>query len=224
MSPRSRDASSTAAPPSTGAATRTSSSCSAAATPTTRWDRRSSKNDALAKANRIPVLTGPDPLPAGATELQKQAHAMKGEVGLHVARKAVSGVAATPAAQQAVIDEEMAEARDTLTDALGADSLAPTSTTASHGTRSRCASRRRSRPGSRRGRKPSPTGATQAEADATYVKAHRRALGTPTVGGGTIPHFDHEIPPRSLGADRHAQRKALNTNAFGAVRDCVTTW
>ncbi len=43
VSPTSRDASSTAAPPSTGAATRTSSSCSAAATPTIRLPRRTGR-------------------------------------------------------------------------------------------------------------------------------------------------------------------------------------
>ncbi|RZL73545.1 MAG: hypothetical protein EOP32_36680, partial [Rhodococcus sp. (in: high G+C Gram-positive bacteria)] len=77
------------------------------------------KNDALAKANRIPIMTGPDPLPAHATEMQKQAHAMKGDIALVVARRAVDGYAVTPAAQQATIDEEMAEAQDKLTDSVG---------------------------------------------------------------------------------------------------------
>ncbi|WP_257890383.1 hypothetical protein [Rhodococcus sp. USK10] len=79
------------------------------------------KNDALTKAHRIPVMTGPDPLPPNATEMQKHAHAMKGDVALVVARRAVDGYASTPSAHQATIDEEMAEARDTLTDSVGGD-------------------------------------------------------------------------------------------------------
>ncbi|RZL72711.1 MAG: hypothetical protein EOP32_38020, partial [Rhodococcus sp. (in: high G+C Gram-positive bacteria)] len=58
-------------------------------------------------------------------------------------------------------------------------------------------------------------GATTAEADAAYAKAHRRALGTQTVGGGTIPHFDHDIPPQSLGADNHASLWRSGIRAYG---------
>jgi len=55
----------------------------------------------------------------------------------------------------------------------------------------------------------------EAEADSAFAKAHRRALGTPTVGGGTIPHFDHDIPPQSLGADRHASLWRSGIRAYG---------
>nr|WP_226955820.1 ADP-ribosyltransferase [Rhodococcus opacus] len=175
----------------------------------------SSKNDALAKANRIPVLTAPDPLPTGATDLQKQAHAMKGEVGLHVARKAVSGAASTPAAQQAVIDEEMAEARDTLTNALGGG---PARADIHDGIkRHKIALREQAADaaGQQARTKALAGGASKAEADAAYSKAHRRALGTPTVGGGVIPHFDHDIPPHSLGADKHANLWRSGIRAYG---------
>ncbi|QSE88053.1 hypothetical protein JWS13_05190 (plasmid) [Rhodococcus pseudokoreensis] len=175
----------------------------------------SSKNDALAKANRIPVLTAPDPLPTGATEMQKQAHAMKGEVGLHVARKAVAGALSTPAAQQALIDEEMAEARDTLTHALGGG---PARADIHDGIK-RHKSRLREQAADAAGQQARATalaaGASTAEADAAYLKAHRRALGTPTVGGGVIPHFDHDIPPHSLGADTHASLWRSGIRAYG---------
>jgi len=173
----------------------------------------SSKNDALAKANRIPVLSAPDPLPTDATDLQS--HAMKGEVGLHVARKAVSGAASTPAAQQAVIDEEMAEARDTLTHALGGG---PARADIHDGIkRHKIALREQAADaaGQQAREKALTGGASKAEADAAYSKAHRRALGTPTVGGGVIPHFDHDIPPHSLGADKHASLWRSGIRAYG---------
>ena len=174
-----------------------------------------SKNDALAKANRIPVLTAPDPLPANATDIQKQAHAMKGEVGLHVARKALAGIASTPAAQQALIDEEMAEARDTLTNALGGG---PARADIHDGIkRHKIALREQAAAaaGQQARAKALADGASKAEADAAYAKAHRRALGTPTVGGGVIPHFDHDIPPHSLGADTHASLWRSGIRAYG---------
>ncbi|MDV6284568.1 ADP-ribosyltransferase [Rhodococcus jostii] len=173
------------------------------------------KNDALAKANRIPVLTAPDPLPTDATDLQKQAHAMKGDVALVVARRAVDGYAVTPAAQQATIDEEMAEARDTLTNALGGG---PARADIHDGIKRH---RRvlREKAAAEAGEQARATalavGATTAEADAAYAKAHRRALGTQTVGGGTIPHFDHDIPPQSLGADNHASLWRSGIRAYG---------
>ncbi|WP_280781079.1 ADP-ribosyltransferase [Rhodococcus opacus] len=174
-----------------------------------------SKNDALAKANRIPVLTAPDPLPTGATDMQKQAHAMKGEVGLHVARKAVSGIASTPTAQQALIDEEMAEARDKLTNALGGG---PARADIHDGIkRHKIALREQAADasGQHARAKALADGASEAEADDAYAKAHRRALGTPTVGGGVIPHFDHDIPPHSLGADKHASLWRSGIRAYG---------
>ncbi|MDI9979395.1 ADP-ribosyltransferase [Rhodococcus sp. IEGM 1307] len=175
----------------------------------------SSKNDALAKANRIPVLTAPDPLPTGATDMQKQAHALKGEVGLHVARKAVSGAASTAGAQQAVVDEEMAEARDTLTHALGGG---PARADIHDGIkRHKIALREQAADaaGQQARAKALTGGASKAEAGAAYAKAHRRALGTPTVGGGVIPHFDHDIPPHSLGADKHASLWRSGIRAYG---------
>lgn len=173
------------------------------------------KSDALAKANRIPKLADPEPLPANATELQKQAHAMKGDVGLEVARKAVDGYASTPAAQQAVIDEEMAEAKDKLTDSAGGG---PVRADIHDGIkRHRRTLRQQSavQAGEQARAKALADGANKAEADAAYAKAHRRALGTPTIGGGTIPHFEHDIPPQSLGADKHASLWRSGIRAYG---------
>ncbi len=173
------------------------------------------KNDALAKANRIPVLSEPEALPANATELQRQAHAMKGDVALEVARRAASGLASTPAAQQAVIDEEMAESKDKLTDSAGGG---PVRADIHDGIkRHRRTLRQQSavKAGEQARAKALADGASKAEADAAYAKAHRRALGTPTLGGGTIPHFDHEIPPQSLGADKHASLWRSGIRAYG---------
>lgn len=173
------------------------------------------KNDALAKAHRIPLMTGPDPLPGNATEMQKQAHALKGDVALVVARRAVDGYAVTPAAQQATIDEEMAEARDKLTDSVGGGPVRADI----HDGIKRHRRVLREKAAAEAGEQARVTalagGATTVEADAAYVKAHRRALGTPTVGGGTIPHFDHDIPPQSLGADKHASLWRSGIRAYG---------
>ncbi|QHE73686.1 MULTISPECIES: ADP-ribosyltransferase [Rhodococcus] len=174
-----------------------------------------SKNDALAKANRIPKLADPDPLPANATELQKQAHAMKGDVGLEVARRAASGLASTPAAQQAVIDEEMAEAKDKLTDSVGGG---PVRADIHDGIkRHRQTLRQQSaiKAGEQARAKALADGASKAAADAAYTRAHARALGTPTAGGGVIPHFEHDIPPQSLGADKHASLWRSGIRAYG---------
>jgi hypothetical protein len=173
------------------------------------------KNDALAKANRIPVMTGPDPLPAHATEMQKQAHAMKGDVALVVARRAVDGYASTPSAQQATIDEEMAEARDKLTDSVGGGPVRADIHDGIKRHRRAMQEKAAAWAGEQARVKALAGGATKAEADAAYAKAHRRALGTQTVGGGTIPHFDHDIPPQSLGADKHASLWRSGIRAYG---------
>lgn len=173
------------------------------------------KNDALAKANRIPVMTGPDPLPANATEMQKQAHAMKGDVALVVARRAVDGYASTPSAQQATIDEEMAEARDKLTDSVGGGPVRADIHDGIKRHRRAMQEKAAVEAGEQARVKALAVGATKAEADAAYAKAHRRALGTQTVGGGTIPHFDHDIPPQSLGADKHASLWRSGIRAYG---------
>ncbi|WP_241769538.1 hypothetical protein [Rhodococcus opacus] len=177
--------------------------------------RAHGKNDALAKANRIPVMTGPDPLPAHATEMQKQAHAMKGDVALVVARRAVDGYAVTPAAQQATIDEEMAEARDKLTDSVGGGPVRADIHDGIKRHRRVLREKAAVEAGEQARVKALAVGATKAEADSAFAKAHRRALGTPTVGGGTIPHFDHDIPPHSLGADKHASLWRSGIRAYG---------
>lgn len=51
------------------------------------------KNDALNKANRIPIMVDPGALPENATEMQKAAHSLKGELLLDVARESAAGKA-----------------------------------------------------------------------------------------------------------------------------------
>ncbi|WP_458683390.1 hypothetical protein [Prescottella equi] len=79
------------------------------------------KRDALAKANRIPILVEAEPLSAIATEMQKQAHSVKGDALLAVASEAAAGKASTAAAQQKVINDELAGAHEKMTDSVGAD-------------------------------------------------------------------------------------------------------
>lgn len=59
------------------------------------------------------------------------------------------------------------------------------------------------------------SGATAKQADAAYAKARRQALGTPTRGGGVIPHFDHKVPPDSLGQEKHASLTRSGIRAWG---------
>ncbi|MFL0579618.1 ADP-ribosyltransferase domain-containing protein [Dietzia sp. 179-F 9C3 NHS] len=59
-------------------------------------------------------------------------------------------------------------------------------------------------------------GASAAEGDAAFDKARRAALGTPTRGGGVIPHFSHRIPPESLGQAGYDSLARSGIRAWGA--------
>lgn len=95
------------------------------------------KSDALEKANRIPLMTELGELPADATEMQRQAHAIKGELALDIATRAANGTAASAAAQTAILDKGMAGAAEKLADAVGGEWSGLTSTTGPSGTRRR---------------------------------------------------------------------------------------
>ena len=173
------------------------------------------KHDALAKANRIPILVEPEPLPANATEMQKQAHSVKGDALLAVASEAAAGKASTTAAQQKVINDELAGAYEKMTDSIGAG---PVRADIYDGTK-RHQKRMRELAAVQAGEKARAdalaAGKTKVQADQAYERAHRRALGTPTRGGGVIPHFEHKIPPESLGAEKHASLHRSGIRAFG---------
>ncbi|WP_404316410.1 ADP-ribosyltransferase [Prescottella equi] len=173
------------------------------------------KHDALAKANRIPILVEPGSLPADATEMQKQAHSIKGDLLLDVARQAAAGKAPTADSQRKLINEGLAGANEKLTDSVGGG---PARADIYDGTK-RHQKRMRELAAVQAGEKARAdalaAGKTPAQADQAYERAHRRALGTPTRGGGVIPHFEHKIPPESLGADGHASLYRSGIRAFG---------
>lgn len=175
-----------------------------------------SKHDALSKANRIPVMTAVEPLPAGATDMQRQAHAVKSDLALEVARRAADGSASSSAAHQQIIDNGMDGAHTKLVEAVGAG---PVRADIYDGVK-RHKKALREKAAVEAGRaahgKVIAAGGSKQQADAAYDAAHRRALGTPTRGGGVIPHFEHKIPPESLGAEKHAALTRSGIRAFGA--------
>lgn len=173
------------------------------------------KSDALTKANRIPIMVDPGPLPENATEMQKQAHSVKGDVLLEVASEAAAGKASTAAAQTKIINDEFTSTRDKIADSAGAG---PARADIYDGVK-RHQKRVREMAAAEAGEKARAAalaaGKTPAQADDAYARAHRRALGTPTKGGGVIPHFEHKIPPDSLGAEKHASLYRSGIRAFG---------
>lgn len=175
----------------------------------------SSKQQALAKANRIPVMTTVEALPDGATDMQRQAHAVKSDLALEVARKAADGSASNSVQHQQIIDKGMDGAHTKLVEAVGAG---PVRADIYDGVK-RHKKALREKAAVEAGRaaheKVIAEGGSKQQADAAYAAAHRRALGTPTRGGGVIPHFEHKIPPESLGADKHAALTRSGIRAFG---------
>lgn len=174
----------------------------------------SSKSQALDKANRIPVMSelalSPD-----ATDMQRQALATKADLALDLAGKAAEGAATSTAAQQKILDDGLTAARTKLADDVGAG---PVRADIYEGVkRHKKAMREKAavEAGQKARAEALANGAGPKEAQAAYDWAHRRALGTPTRGGGTIPHFDHKIPPDSLGAEKHAACWRSGVRPFG---------
>ncbi|MCX5046712.1 ADP-ribosyltransferase [Aldersonia sp. NBC_00410] len=174
-----------------------------------------SKSHALDKANRIPIVTGLETLPAGASDLQRHAHSIKSGLALELAGKAAEGVAPTPSTQQNLLDDGIEAARTKIADSAGAG---PMRVDVYEGTkRHKKALREKAAmaAGEKARTEALATGASKIEASAAYAAAHRRALGTPTRGGGVIPHFDHDIPPGSLGPEKYASLTRSGVRAFG---------
>ncbi len=174
-----------------------------------------SKSDALAKANRIPILVEPDPLPAGATEMQRQAHSVKGDLLLDVAGKAALGKASTAESQSKIINDGLAGAHEKMTDAVGAGTARADIFDGTKRHQKRMRELAAVQAGEKARAAALAAGKTKAQADDAYERAHRRALGTPTRGGGVIPHFEHKIPPDSLGAEKHQSLWRSGIRAYG---------
>ncbi|WP_230591072.1 ADP-ribosyltransferase [Rhodococcoides fascians] len=174
-----------------------------------------SKSDALAKANRIPIMVEAGELPQQATEIERQAHSIKGDAVLTLAKKSAEGLSTTNAGHRKIIDHELASAKAKLADSVGAG---PVRAEIYDGVK-RHSKRLRELAAVEAGEKARSAalaaGKTSMQADEEYARAHRRALGTPTRGGGVIPFFDHKIPPDSLGAAKHAALYRSGIRAFG---------
>ncbi|WP_063045056.1 ADP-ribosyltransferase domain-containing protein [Nocardia pseudovaccinii] len=173
------------------------------------------KSDALAKANRIPIMTELGPLPADATDMQRQAYTVKADLALVVATKAANGTAASVAAQQKIIDDGMAGAAEKLADSAGGGVVRADIYEGTKRHKRAMREKAAHEAGEKARTAALASGATKAQAEVAYAKARRKALGTPTRGGGVIPHFDHKVPPDSLGAEKHASLTRSGIRAWG---------
>lgn len=173
------------------------------------------KQDALAKANRIPILVDPGALPEGATDMQRQAHAIRGDVLLDVARQSAAGKAPTAEIQQKIINDGYSGAVEKLTDSVGAGPVRADIYAGVKRHNKRLREQAAIAAGEKARAQALAAGKSTAQAEQAYVRAHRRALGTETRGGGVIPHFDHKIPPESLGEEKHKSLYRSGIRAFG---------
>lgn len=153
----------------------------------------SGKQEALAKANRIPILVDPGALPEGATDMQRQAHAIRGDVLLDVARQSAAGKASTAEVQQKIINDGYSGAVEKLTDSVGAGPVRADIYDGVKRHNKRLREQAAVAAGEKARTEALAAGKTTAQAEQAYAYAHRRALGTETRGGGVIPHFEHKI-------------------------------
>jgi ADP-ribosyltransferase exoenzyme len=174
----------------------------------------SGKSAALNKASRIPMLAELPPLQDGATDTEAQAHHIKSQ-----ALMALAGQAAehhwTGEQHQKFLDDKMGEARDKLVDAVGAGPVRADIYDATKRHKKLMRDKAAVAAGETARAEALAAGKSAAEAAEAYAAAHRRALGTPTRGGGVIPHFDHKIPPDSLGAEKHKSLWRSGIRAWG---------
>lgn len=176
-----------------------------------------SKAAAVAQANQIPVLTQMEPLPDGATELQREVWQAKAELRAGAAEQAaVVSSAKAQSAAQAKLSDVNESARDRVVDL---SVVGPVQAETREG-RLRHAKRERERAADTAGAKAREEalagGASTEDADKAYETARRKALGTATMRGGVIPHFNHRIPPESLGQDGYNALARSGIRAWGA--------
>ncbi|MBC7299779.1 MAG: hypothetical protein H5T78_02365 [Nocardia sp.] len=174
-----------------------------------------SKHDALTKASRIPILSPIAQPGADAAPMQKQAYETKADLILELAGKAASGKATTPEAQQAIIDAGMSEAQTKLADSVGGGLVRAEVFDGAKRHKRAMREKAANEAGEKARTAALAAGATKSQADAAYAKARRSALGTPTRGGGTIPHFDHGIPPGTLGEEKYKNLARSGIRAWG---------
>ena len=176
----------------------------------------SSKAAAVDMANRIPVLTQMEPLPEGATELQREVWRAKSELRASAAQKAAM---ASPSKAQAEARAKLADVEESTRDrVVDLSVVGPVQAEARDG-RLRHLKREREKAADAAGAKAREealsAGASVADADKAYETARRKALGTVTLRGGVIPHFNHRIPPESLGQDGYNALARSGIRAWG---------
>lgn len=178
----------------------------------------SSKAQSLEVVEKIPVFNELEALPEGASEYEQQVWRAKQLAIVDAAKKAATssgyGDNSKKVAEQAlstVTEDARAKMIDmTITGPIEADVAAGTSR---HTKRLR--ELKADEAGKAARKEALANGATKKEAEAAYEKARKMALGTPTIGGGTIPHFDHKIPPESLGEAGYASLTRSGIRAWG---------
>lgn len=176
----------------------------------------SSKAEAVQMANRIPVLTQMEPLPEDATELQREVWQAKAELRAGAAQNAAmappSKALSEASAKLSGVDES---ARDRVVDL---SVVGPVQADARDG-RLRHIKRQREKAADAAGTKARDEalagGASAEDAGTAYETARRKALGTVTMRGGVIPHFNHRIPPESLGEAGYESLARSGIRAWG---------
>ncbi|WP_342314812.1 ADP-ribosyltransferase (plasmid) [Mycobacterium avium subsp. hominissuis] len=172
------------------------------------------KSAALNKANRMPMMAELPPLAEGATDTEAQAHHIKSQVLLQLAGQAAEHHW-NAEQHQKFIDDKMGEAREKLVEAVGAGPVRADIYDATKRHKKLVREKAAVAAGEAARAEALAAGKGAAAAQEAYAAAHRRALGTLTRGGGVIPHFDHKIPPDSLGADKHKALWRSGIRAWG---------
>lgn len=173
-----------------------------------------SKSAAINKANRIPMLAELPPLHDDATDTEREAYRIKADALTSLAGEAAEHHWDT-AQHQAFLDKRMSQARSKLVDSVGAGPARADIFDATKRHTKLMRERAAVAAGVKARDEALAAGASMAAAEQAYATAHRKALGTPTRGGGVIPHFDHKIPPGSLGAEKHKSLWRSGIRAWG---------
>ncbi|WP_420878963.1 ADP-ribosyltransferase domain-containing protein [Rhodococcus sp. (in: high G+C Gram-positive bacteria)] len=173
-----------------------------------------SKADALAKANRIPIFTGLTNPGPDADPMDKQVAESNRAVVTAVAKAAIDGTISPEQARQRLTDQLDTAAND-LADSLGGSPVRNEIHDATSRHKKRIRERAAEEAGAAARAAALAAGASSEDAETAYRKARLAKLGTPTIGGGVIPLFDHKIPPESLGEAKYASLTRSGVRAFG---------
>lgn len=171
------------------------------------------KSDALAKANRITQftqvakVTSPDNPTAEHVAAAKQKALVAG-----LTQQTMTGNA--QAARQS-LDKEMAEVTERVANGYGEAEVSDIEDgRRRHRTRVREENANQKAAAARAAAL--SQGSSKAQAEKEYQKAWRAAMGTETQGGGVIPHFEHKIPPDSLGQQQWTKLTHSGIRSFGS--------